>query len=431
MTTAVDKVTSSCLRAGAMARRRSRPVAAVLSKFCTAAGSFALQVLAARVLGAGGLGSFAVVYSVLLVLAAAVNGLVGDSLTALDRADGRIRAALVRWCLLTAVVGSATGAAFLVVTGALTPAQAVVFAVSSAVFVVESALRRLLQAAMLFWPSVTMEVLGTVATLVALAVWAAVGSLHLTAFVGVVGIGQLVAALVGVAHLSAAERRFPIAGPAAMAVVGGYGFWRSTQQAIRPTVLTAVRSVVYSAAGRVALGQLEAARVYMSPALLAVQGVSTYLFSSYAARPTAPLAGLVRRADRAVLILGGGCLAAGAVGTLLLPWAAPVVTGGSFGVSATAVFGWALYAASSAAVTPYQSLAAARGRQVIVTALRCVDALLGLLGCVALLGGGASPTCVPYVLAAGSCLGGVLIRAYALVPMLRASGPAAPLPRNS
>jgi O-antigen/teichoic acid export membrane protein len=163
-----------------------------------------------------------------------------------------------------------------------------------------------------------------------------------------------------------------------------------------------------------AVGGLEAARIYMAPAMLVVSGVSSFLFASYAARSDAPLPELVRLADRSVLTLlcaiGAFCV----VAVSLVGWLGPVLTGGKYELSLVTVGGWAAYAASAAAVTPYGQLAAVRGRQVAVLAWRVADSVVSLLAVIVLVNAQSSVVWVPSVLAGGSLLGGVAIRRFVL-----------------
>ena len=80
------------------------------------------------------------------------------------------------------------------------------------------------------------------------------------------------------------------------------------------------------------------------------------------------------------------------------------------------VIGWIAYSASVAAVTPYGALAAVRGRQAMVLALRGADSFLSLAGAWAVLAVGAPVSVVPFILTAGSLLGGLAIRWLVLHP---------------
>lgn len=398
--------------------RPGQPMAAILSKFATALGSFVLQALAARTLGPSGLGSFALIYSVLLMIAALSNGLVGDSLTVLDRTQPLIRSAIVFWCVLTCAIAGCAGGLFLAISGGLSIGGAAVFILATAAFVIESSVRRLLQARMLFWSGVTIELTGGVLSPLCVGLWAVVAPLSLVAFVAALGLGQVGASVLGWRYLPKDERWLSLAWPPQLREVGAFGLWRAAQQAIRPALLTAVRGLVAVMASASTLGHLEAARVLMSPGLLMVQGIGTYLFASYANRRKATTAQLVRSADRALIVLGVVTLAMGVIGTAALPWLDWLMTGGKFEISGLAVFGWAVYATSAAGVTPYQNLAAVRGRQLIVTFLRCIDATISLALVGLALACGTSAVWTPYILAFGSFIGGVLVRRFALKPIL-------------
>ena len=62
-------------------------------------------------------------------------------------------------------------------------------------------------------------------------------------------------------------------------------------------MLTTMRIIVVIAAGTVAFGQLEAARVYTAPTLLIVNGIGGFLFATYAIDKHKPLGALLRKAD--------------------------------------------------------------------------------------------------------------------------------------
>ena len=73
--------------------------------------------------------------------------------------------------------------------------------------------------------------------------------------------------------------------------------------------------------------------------------------------------------------------------------------------------GWATFAASVAAVMPYASLAAVRGRQALVVVLRLVDATVSVgLAALVLWSLAAPPSVVPFAVAAGALFGAGLQR---------------------
>jgi hypothetical protein len=345
--------------------------------------------------------------------------LVGDSLTVLDRQDMPVRAALRTWGLLVAAVAGLVGAPLVARVAAVPLSVATIFGAALAVFLLEDTMRRLLMASMRFWALVLVDCVGLLLSLAVLvAVELTSGALQLGSLMVALLVGQVGATVTAVACLPSHERRFAPWRPSAMRAVAAYGIWRAAQQSVRPAMLTAARVLVTIAAGRAAFGQLEAARVYMAPALLVVQGLGTYLISSYASKSGQSVRVLVRRADIACIGLLLTTLFMGLVATSIVPWAGHLITGDNYDIKRLAVFGWAVYAASSAAVMPFASLAAVRGRQPLVLALRVTDSALSV-GVVALLNFVLLQdiSWTPYALAAGSFAGGAVIRRFVLVPL--------------
>ena len=183
------------------------------------------------------------------------------------------------------------------------------------------------------------------------------------------------------------------------------------QQFLRPTTLNLSRLLVLVAAGTAAVGTLEAARVLVAPAMLLVQGLGSYLFASYAADRDRTTASLRRRADRAAAVMVVGAASVGVAVAVLLPFLEVLISAGAFELGVVSVLGWACYAASCAAVMPYGSLAAVRGRQLAVLVLRLVDSLFSLaLVAVLVVVVGVDTQLTPWLLSAGAFVGGILCR---------------------
>jgi O-antigen/teichoic acid export membrane protein len=394
---------------------------AVSGQLSQALASFVLQALAARILGASGLGVFALLYGGIVLGTAVVSGFVGDSLTVLDRANAPIRAALQNWCALLSVAGGGIAAVASVATGLVHGWTAVFFGLATTAFIVEDSLRRLLMASMRFWALPVLDTVALVASLVVLAVEAArPGPLGLSDFMLALLVGQLAGGVAAAAQLPSVERRLAALRPAAMAEVARFGRWRGAQQAVRPSMLTGARIVVTVVVSTAAYGQLEAARIYVAPALLVVNGVAAFLLPMYVASRERPVRWALRKADRAAAGLLVTALVLGAAATALTPLLGPIVTGHSFHINALAVFGWTVYAASTATVTPYGGLAAVRGRQARVLGLRLLDSALSLAAALSVLFWlHLSASWVPLALAAGSFLGGGLVRQLVLAPLAR------------
>lgn len=390
-------------------RSRAPAVGALVAQVAQALGNFVLQVLAARELGASGLGLFAFLFGALVMATAVSTGLVGDSLTVLDREEPAVRAAL--WRIGWLVVGISTISALVVGSAGLSLTVGVLFATAMASFMLADLTRRLLMAGLRFWALAVVDSLALAAAGLVLGCSALVGDVRLEHFLAALTVSQLTVVALGLWRLPRAERRLPPWGWGDWRAVMHYGTWRAVQQFVRPTALNAARWLVLVAAGTAAVGQLEVARVFVAPAMLLVQGLGSYLFASYAADRDLGVAQLRGRADRAAAAMVGGAVVVGAAAAVSVPVLGHLLSAGAFEVSPLAALGWACYAASCAAVMPYGSLAAVRGRQLAVLVVRLVDAALSLL-LVAffLLVVGVDPALVPWLLSVGSFVGGVLCR---------------------
>jgi O-antigen/teichoic acid export membrane protein len=391
---------------------RSHALGAITAQGVQAGISFVLQILVARWLGVEQLGRFAILYGLIIIATAVVTGFVGDSLVVLDRGDARIRSALQGSTLALTGIAAAVAGTVTFALGLVSGLEAIAFALAMAAFVVEEVLRRLLMASFSFFRVAAIDLAGfAVALGIVLSVEFTAGA-SLATFLFAIAVGQLGAIGVAVALLPREERRLAPLRRGGYRDVAGYGTWRGFQQLLRPTLLTAVRLSVGAAAGLAAVGLLEAARVYVAPAMLIIGGLTSYLFVGYARERHAQLSARVRRADRAVLALMALTVGLGAVALALLPWAGELLFRAP--LDALAVLGWLVYAASVAAVTPYGALAAVIGRQSAVFLIRAGDTTLSAVAVIAALWLGAEPRVAPLVLAVGSLLGGVAIRIFVL-----------------
>ncbi len=399
---------------------RRRATGALVGQGTQALAGLVLQVAAARELGAAGLALFSLAYGVLVLATAVSSGLVGDSLTVLDRHEPGIRAGLHVTTALVAGSAGVAGCLLALATGAVPPWVGLLVGPAAVAFMVEDTLRRLLMAAGRFWslPAVDVTALGL--ALVTLVIAGSAGGPTLGSFVVALAVGQAGAALVAWALLPREERpRGPWRRPALRAVAD-FGVWRAAAQTIRPALLTLLRLLVVGAAGAAAYGPLEAARVYTAPAMVLVAGLGSFLLPHFVSlRPLGVRAGL-RSADRAAAGLAVLVALLGILAVVALPWAGPLLTGGGYAVPVGAVLGWGAYAAAGAALLPYAGLASVHGGPRRVLALRA--RVLGALGVVALLvtvvEGGAVWS--PLALALGPVLAAVAVRRSVLAPRARA-----------
>ena len=378
-----------------------------------------MQVAAAHLLGARGLGELALCLGVIILTTAVTSGFVGDALTVLDRHDRGIRAGLQWWTGVLALVGPAIAGIALWSMGVLEPAEAGWFVAAAALFQIEEVGRRLLMATLRFWRVVVVDSVALVVVMLALVAVSVAATITLGTFFLAIAAGQLSGLVVAIALAPVRERSLVSLRGARIREVASFGGWRGAQVSVNPAVFTAMRVLVVAVAGTAALGQVEAARIYVAPAILAIQGIGSYLLASYARDRSLPLRALVSRASRSSLVLAGGALALGVLLWAAAPLVGPWVTGGSFTLPAVTVLGWAVYAAATATLQPFVSLAAARGRQRAALAVRLTDATISLATLGGLLAVGLPYEATPFVLAVGPFVGGLITRSVVLAPMLR------------
>ena len=400
-----------------------RATAAVLGQGTQALAGLALQVAAARLLGAGGLAVFALVYGALVLGTAVCSGLVGDSLTVLDRADRGTRAGLHVWTALVSTGVGLAGAAAALVSGLVPVWAGLLLGPACAAFVVEDTLRRLLMATGRYRALPAVDLTSLAGALAALGVAGLTGGVTLADFVVALLVGQASAAAVAWARVPAEERpRGPWRRPD-LRGVASFGVWRAAAQTVRPGSLTLLRVIVVAAAGTAAYGPLEAARVYTAPTLTLLAGIGSFLLPHFVGLRAGPMAESLRVADRAAAGLAAGVGAVGVAGLLVLPWLGPALTGGDYAVPAAAVAGWSAYAVAGAVLLPYSSLASVHGGQRRVLALRALE--FGALGAVAVLVvlAPAGVAWTPLALALGPVLAALAVRQWVVVPMTRTRTP--------
>ena len=389
-------------------------VAAQASQGLTA---FLILAVAARTLSLPELGSLSILYGLLVLCSALTTGFVGDSLTVLDRFNAGTRGGLLGWFVVlglgcSVVVPSAAWAA-----GLIGPPEISMLAAAVATYLVKDVLRRTLMAGLRFAGIVVADfAVLPVAGGVLAAGHAVGGDGGLGLFLAALAVGQLAGIAVGWLMLPGHERSRASLRGARWRQVAGFGAWRAAQQALRPALLTGLRTAVVLLLSLEAAGLLEVARVYAAPAMQVVAGISSYLFASFAGNRGAPPAALLRQADRGVAALTLITLTGSAAALVLLPVAGPIVTGRS--PDAWAVAAWLAYAGATAAATPYGTLAAVRAGSLRVFLIRLADTTAALLGGAAVLAVAGSASPVPFAAAAAALAGGLALRRFLLVPLL-------------
>lgn len=397
-----------------------RPATGALTAQGTqAVAGLALQVAAVRELGAAGLAAFSLAYGAIVLATAVCSGLVGDSLTVLDRHAPGIRAGLHVSAVLVSGAAAVVGGALALLTAVVPLWAGSLLGLATAAFIVEDPLRRLLMASGRFWSLPVVDVTSLGAALAVLVTAGLSGRLTLATFVVALLAGQSGAALVAWLLLPPGERpRGPWRRPDLRAVAS-FGAYRAAAQTIRPALLTLLRLVVVTVAGAAAYGPLEAARVYTAPTLVLVAGMGSFLLPHFVALRSRGAAAGLRSADRAAIGLAVAVTTIGVVAVLALPWLGPLLTGGGYAVPGTAVAGWTAYAVAGAVLLPYAALASVHGEQRRVLVLRALEfaAPAVVLPLVMLADGG--PVWAPLVLALGPVLAAVAVRRTVVVPFVR------------
>lgn len=397
-----------------------RPATGALTAQGTqAVAGLALQVAAVRELGAAGLAAFSLAYGAIVLATAVCSGLVGDSLTVLDRHAPGIRAGLHVSAVLVSGAAAVVGGALALLTAVVPLWAGLLLGLATAAFIVEDTLRRLLMVSGRFWSLPVVDVTSLGSALAVLVTAGLSGRLTLATFVVALLVGQSAAALVAWLLLPPGERpRGPWRRPDLRAVAS-FGAYRAAAQTIRPALLTLLRLVVVTVAGAAAYGPLEAARVYTAPTLVLVAGMGSFLLPHFVALRSRGAAAGLRSADRAAIGLAVAVTTIGVVAVLALPWLGPLLTGGGYAVPGTAVAGWTAYAVAGAVLLPYAALASVHGEQRRVLVLRALEfaAPAVVLPLVLLADGG--PVWAPLVLALGPVLAAVAVRRTVVVPFVR------------
>lgn len=393
------------------ARSKLDVVGAIAAQFSQALGSFLLQLMVLRLLGNAGLAVFAVLFGLVVLGTAIVSGFVGDSLTVLDRSAAAVRAGLQWWLVVLSVGLGLAATVGLGASSYLTPWQAVAFGAAGAAFIAEDSFRRLLMASMRFWAIVVVDVVSLLgsAGLVAVVYWGG-GDVTLTTFLEGLVLGQVLAMIAAIVMLPTEDRWWSRHSPPDRAHVLEYGKWRALQVSVRPATLTLMRVIVVAGVGRAAYGELESARLFVAPAMLAVNGASSYLFARFARHKDTATPTLLRQSDIGVTVLMAVSLLLGVAAALLVPSLGAAMVGDAAELDRWSVFGWSVYAAATAAATPYGVLAAVRGRQGATLVARVGDSVLSLVGVGLAMAIGWSEVSVPFVLGVFAFLGGIAIR---------------------
>jgi O-antigen/teichoic acid export membrane protein len=355
------------------------------AQFTQAFTSLALGLVAVRALDATGFGRYSLIISTLLVMTGLTTGLVGDSLTVLDRHQPQ-----VRYALQVAALGSAFVCAAAVGTAGIgldwfprSAAPVVALAVFS--FLLEDTMRRALMANSRFVSVLVVDLTyAVVAGVTLLSAWQ-LDRLGLVAIFLAMTLGQCAALIVAIILLPRSDRYLANRGRGGIGTVMAFGGWRAAQGVIGPTRLWAARMMVAGAVGLAAVGTLEANRMLVAPVMLGVQGVGSAILVGYTKAFREDPNKLLRSADHDALVLVTSSLAA--VGAILVsaPLLGRILLGSPELVDRAAILGWGLVAVGIAASLPFTNVTSIAGAPGSVVGIRILDLVLSLVGVSALL----------------------------------------------
>jgi O-antigen/teichoic acid export membrane protein len=377
-----------------------------------AAASFALQVFAARSLGAADYGAFTVLLSLLIVLSALQAGL-RDGGIVLSNDDPGIAPTLATAQWLGALLAGVIGVLAAALLGILDTAGIFLFGAMVVLWVLEEAIRRALMSDMRFDKVAlndTVYAIVSVGSAIALVGSDAVEGLN--AFVAAMALGALASVLFGLLFQVPSSVLKP-ARPDRVRLrrLGSFAMWRSWQGLVRPLSVFATRVGVGAISGDATLGRLEAGRLLVAPFAVVANGLGTFLLPYYLRQRGSDNAAWRRAVLRPSAIL----LVFGALGgAVLVAFAQPLseLLIGDFSAPTFVVAGWVAYTVLDGASTPLGVAAISLGHTRRVASARTVGALLGTVLALGL--AVFNVWLVPWALCLGIVLGTALLTKVAL-----------------
>jgi O-antigen/teichoic acid export membrane protein len=373
--------------AGRLQRLRNSNARAGLvlaSQGVSAASSLLLALIAARELGAAGLGTFTVLWAVLVFFNSAQTGWLGDSLTVLPRFDPSVRRALFRYQWVILALGFAVGALSVPAVNAGGLSTSILFGLVLAAWVAEETGRRLFLARLEFGELLVNDTIyAVVATGLAIAFTFSGSAYSLDNLLIAMVVASVVSIGAALIRLPNEELRRPSPGPSAMREVSSFGAYRAAQISVRPLALLAMRSMVLVAAGAGAVGRLEVGRLLVAPAITLVAGAGAALlpmFRHELDREDEPgHEGSMRRLlIHSTILLGIGTAICCAGALALAPRLTGLLTSGDFPVNSLAVLTWGLFTIAFGLGVPPGNGAVAQGRAKLAFWIRVADSAIGL-----------------------------------------------------
>jgi len=365
-----------------------------------------VSIVVARLLGPSALGRFALLFTILLTLVALQTAWVGDSLTVLDRKQPSIRQGIATSQWMHVLVGMLVGGLAARYIGGVSSVGAIIFAFLVAAWELEEYGRRMFMARLEFWRQAANDSSYLVITAVCLVGWATLATMSLSAILCCMTVGALGAFLLGVAWLPSEER---LTGPSRTGFmeVSRYGFWRGAQSGSGYLSQVVVRSLVIGLSSAATMGQIEAARLVVSPLTTLVAALSNVTLASFArsAKAKRPVSSLI-----GVVIIGCGavCLIYGAFVLAFPGFLTHLLAGPRFNPDMTALIGWLLVALVLALSTPFSTLAVVLVRSSTVFRIRLVGSVFEISLTVAVLLV-SLPSLMPTCLSIGAAISGIML----------------------
>ncbi len=388
-----------------------RPLGAIVSQMIVAGTSLLMALVVLRELGAAGLGTFSLLFGMLITVNSVQTGWIGDSLTVLDRFDPGIRRALYQSQVISAVgIFLVTWALGLLVDG-VDSTTALLFGLASVAWALEETLRRILIARREFW-SLVVNDSAFAAGAFGLLIAAVVAGADLTLDTIIIALlsGSIVAIGLALVQLPRIELLRGPAAPSRMRELASFASWRAVQVGLRPGSQAALRAIVATTVSLEAVGRLEAARLLIAPALTVANGAGMFFLPTYADQLRRRVM-LRPSVGRSMLVIAAICAVYGVLAMSLREHLAGLLTSNESVVTTVAVGSWALFSMAFGVGLPpgAANVAAGRSRQTFL--IRVLDASIGvaIAGALSMIGW---VDAAPIGLAIGAFAGaGLLVRA--------------------
>lgn len=368
------------------------------------------SIVVARSLGPEGLGFFAVSLTLLQFFVSMQTVFVGDAYTVLDRSDAVTQDGVSLWQVVHSAVGALIAAPVAVFAFGLRWQPALMLGALVAAWELEEFGRRAFMAHRRFGMQGLSDLLYALVALTLLLVAAATIGLSLTLALAVMTVSAMASFIFNQGTAPRGARvRLPKPTADALRVVASYGSWRAAQAGSGYLSQVALRYAVVTVISIEAMGQLEAARLVAAP-LFTVLGASTNLLLPHFVhlRGTGYMA--MRR--RIIRVTAGVTFVAAGYAVVAVIGARPIshlLVGDDFPGDQIAVAAWCALGLVNAVTMSLSTAATTVLPSRTIFNVRSVGSALGLVIAVALLFVDGGPRMVPFGLAAGALVSGLLM----------------------